>query len=108
MAIYQVSEETINNLVYLLEKKDSKKSDLQFMINKIKQSEVKEDRQEKQREAARKILDFIVELQPEFTELPYMAMKNIVDQHITTIIAEIAWYGKTNIDERLPKYSDLS
>lgn len=103
MTTYVVKENVINHLANILNDDNATKEDIKNILESLKQSEIKEDERYKQRKATSTILDIIVNLHPEFSELPFMAMKDIVEKHIITIIAELALLEKQREKEILER-----
>lgn len=95
---YEFKTEMIDQLKAALgnDTADDLKNVMSLMHEEMKKQDAA---QEKTRvKAVSTILDTIVALHPEFSELSFMAMKNIVNKHIDYMVAEIAWAEKNQID----------
>lgn len=97
---YEFKTEMIDQLKAALgnDTADDLKNVMSLMHEEMKKQDAT---QEKARvKAISTILDTIIILHPEFSKLPFLAMKNIVNKHIDYMIAEIAWYEKQSQEQK--------
>lgn len=92
--VYAVKGDVIERLKGALNNPNVTSDEFKDIIEQLKDSEIVENYQTKRRKVASRVLDMIVDLHPEFSELPFLAMKHIVDTQISTIISELALYEK--------------